>query len=274
MASSPLIVVDPDGDLILDVGEIVLSKQRQDAVPPTADWEISVIPSEEQTLNQQEGFITPNTEDPIHLDEPYDTELSLKTHYRKESDVVLSPMDKSRRILVCGKVMTWASSTFRSQLNGPWKDGRQHADRDDEGRMNIKYPDDDPVAMVFLCNMLHHRPGPSLTLDYNSLARLAVLTDKYDCYATLQVWFRSQWQTRLQIGRKDFLGGFPENTSGYALQTMRMAYRLHDPTWFALAATLYAYTQPTSCIASALRDTQIKDDIELPEALIGKRHFN
>ena len=33
MARSPLITIDPDGNLILDVGEEILAQRRKDAVP-------------------------------------------------------------------------------------------------------------------------------------------------------------------------------------------------------------------------------------------------
>ena len=274
MATSPLVVVEPEGDLILDVGSELLSKQGEDAVPPPADGAVSASSAANQTVDQPENASWINTADIVRRTIlECEGKTPVEAYYAMKQEVSPSSTGESRQILVCSKVLKRISPFFRAQIDGLWADGKEHADRDDKGRMVLRYPEDDPSAMLLLCKILHHQSHNNQAPNYYSLHSLAVLTDKIGCYNALQVWFRSQWRERLQIGQEDFLIGFPMNTCAHALQVMKMSYRLRDRTWFAFASALYAYTQNTRSIASGLRDIWIKDEIELPEELIGKQHL-
>ena len=190
----------------------------------------------------------------------------LPDHDEKPPKDHLSPGDTSRRILVCSNVLTLASPVFRAQLNGKWKDSKEHAERDANGKMMLTYPGDDPTAMVLLCRILHNGLACHLPWPWPAIYKVAVLTDKYDCYSATKLWFSNQWRQQLPMG--DLLRSVPRDADEPATHVLKLTYFLKDCAWFAFASKLFAYC---GCVYTLTRDLRKSCDeiIHLPHSMSG-----
>ncbi|OAL36120.1 hypothetical protein AYO20_04534 [Fonsecaea nubica] len=150
---SEIVLVDPDGDLILEVGK-------------------------EHDL----------------------TENNVKGSQNNESDSDTTQQQtikpKVLRIRVCSKLMTMCSPVFKAMLNGPFREGRLPLNAAEPPI--LKLPDDEPVAMVELCKILHHK-WDTHVFPFCALAT-AVAADKYGCATITRSWFRHQFLWKMATG--------------------------------------------------------------------------
>ena len=106
-----------------------------------------------------------------------------------DGDVVFMLADEVT-VRVSSVVLSYASPTFATMLGDKFEEGQDERSTSHPKRINL--PDDDPEAMVSLCEMIHFRanhsdllngrPSPELSVR---LLNLAILIDKYDCIDSL-----------------------------------------------------------------------------------------
>jgi hypothetical protein len=103
-------------------------------------------------------------------------------------------------ILVSSKVLTLTSPVFAAMFRNRFQEGTNLS----SGCLHpIPLPDDDPAAFTLLCNILHHRSSEiPLAIDFDSLANLAILCDKYDCAGAVTCWSILWLQTWAQFAKE------------------------------------------------------------------------
>ncbi|KAF7910492.1 uncharacterized protein EAE98_012024 [Botrytis deweyae] len=147
--SSSIVIIDPDGDLVLLLGPVPLSKSDASTSNPRID--------------------VPNTNilSPKAPNNPGETQNECTQLSRSE-------------VLVSSKHLSFASPVFKAMLTG---DFREAVELREKGRTEIPLPDDDADAMITLVNVIHGRFNsvskyPNLIL----LTKIAILVDKYQCH--------------------------------------------------------------------------------------------
>lgn len=102
-----------------------------------------------------------------------------------------SLLTRVTRLRVWSVALSLGSSVFKAMFSTRFKEGIELAASSD---VVIPLPDDPPHAMDILCSVLHHRnnavpQGPDLEAE--EMARIAELSDKYDCTEALKPSIRS-----------------------------------------------------------------------------------
>ena len=236
----PLELVDPEGDLILEVGTLAVSSTANET-------------SEKQEPKQDEE----HEED----DEGNDSDRSVKSEAGDEDTQALqlekadstSPKRKYARILVCSKVLIWTSAVFRQMLNGSFKEAQQTPDA--QGRRTLHLPEDDSSSMLALCKILHHRAASRRSeFPYELLDGLAILCDKYDFKEALYDFFDTEFGHWLDTGMQATLTSFSLNSPTRSLEVMRLAYLVDHSRTFRNATLIWAYVKHPETPEAALRD--------------------
>ena len=101
-----------------------------------------------------------------------------------------------RKIRTSSIVLSLASRVFDAMLKLEFREGQDLAE---SRTVEIPLPDDDPEAMLALCQVLHHRTSDMAALTSDRLLAIALLSDKYDCAGALQV-FSSYWLREQSLG--------------------------------------------------------------------------
>lgn len=94
--------------------------------------------------------------------------------------------EKQMSILVSSKVLSLASPVLAAMFGPNFAEGKAILN---EGRpVNIGLPDDDPEAMLWICEALHFRQHTTPEISFPLLEKLAGLCDKYDLSLALSPW--------------------------------------------------------------------------------------
>lgn len=102
------------------------------------------------------------------------------------------------RFLVSSKALSLGSPVFAGLFKPHFEEGK----KTEQGELpEIPLGDDDAYSTEILLRVLHHQNGEqSHNLSAKTLAALAVLCDKYDCFDALQAWI-AYWFSSLQALR-------------------------------------------------------------------------
>ncbi|KAF7886461.1 hypothetical protein EAF00_010564 [Botryotinia globosa] len=151
--SCSIVTIDPDGDLVLLLGPVPLSKFDASTSSPRID-----VPNAEVLC-------------PKAANSPGETQDECTQLFRAG-------------ILVSSKHMSFASPVFKAMLTGEF---REAVELREKGRTEIPLPDDDVGAMITLVKVIHGRfksvnKYPNLVL----FAKLAILVDKYQCHESTE----------------------------------------------------------------------------------------
>ncbi|GJC82996.1 hypothetical protein ColLi_05834 [Colletotrichum liriopes] len=94
------------------------------------------------------------------------------------------------KFLLSSRHLVLASRYFNAKLNGTWKEATPHpVDR----RYHLEASDWDPDALLILMQVIHGRMrSVPRRIDFEMLAKIAVLVDYYDCHEVIEV-FSSIW---------------------------------------------------------------------------------
>lgn len=95
---------------------------------------------------------------------------------------------EEQEILTVPQIMANASPVFRSMLQpGRFAEGQSLPNAEP---FVIPLPDDNPQALVILCDVFHLRSSevPVKHMTSDTMAEIATLADKYDCAAAVQPW--------------------------------------------------------------------------------------
>lgn len=128
-----------------------------------------------------------------------------------------------------------ASPVFNSMLdpNKPYKEG---------SAKEVPLPEDDPEAMEVLLRIAHLLfPTIPSTFDYQSLAAIAVLCDKYDCAEVVEPFTHSSFET---------LKPLVSESSCEAIEVLFAAWTFGDRATFEI-------TMPDIILGSAVSDNKL-----------------
>lgn len=126
---------------------------------------------------------------------------------------------------------------------------------------NITLSDDDPCAMITLCNAVHVKSSRVSVASFDAVERLSILCDKYECAEALSPWSRqwlSKWQ-RSMYGQGEYL----------KMIYISYGFNDHDSFWNATANVLVCYDAVTM---TSLRSNHQGFAI-LPDQLLGNLHL-
>lgn len=126
--------------------------------------------------------------------------------------------DSQGPIRVSSKVMGLASRVFKAMVN---PDFLQKGLSVDDPPV-IPLPEDDPVAMYWICTVLHHREWTHGSLPTPIIKDIAILCNKYDCAVALKPW-SAMFLFMLQSEDSGFLG-----VSNWQTTWMSHAFDDHD----------------------------------------------
>ena len=100
-------------------------------------------------------------------------------------------LKQNTTLQVSSKVLCLASKVFSAMLQPGFEEGTALAEN---GKCELKLPDDNVIAMHTLCLLLHlHHPHTiPYVVDERLFHAVAVLVDKYDCAAALYGWAMQQ----------------------------------------------------------------------------------
>lgn len=107
-----------------------------------------------------------------------DSELGATIDIATDGDIVLVVGPENVRLRVRSLNMKATSEPFSAMLGSSWKEGR---DLLEDGSVEVPLPDDNAMAMVYICAIIHHRNRmlPS-TITPKVILEIAVTADKYD----------------------------------------------------------------------------------------------
>ncbi len=172
-------------------------------------------------------------------------------------DLVLSiGLNEDRQLIrVSSKVLTLASPVFSALLSPKFTESRSLADSTEVPQ--IPFPEDNPEAMVWLCQALHFKKRPTDEISFPLVKDLAVLCDKYDLSIALGSWselWMQKWRGSVQGADH-----FP--------QMLWISYALDHQNrfWEMSRALKRVYTSKDLVLASKELTTGI-----LPDRVLGK----
>ncbi|KAK6858301.1 hypothetical protein PG995_006000 [Apiospora arundinis] len=170
---SPVVDIDPDGDLLLKVGLLTCIPPEEPAKEPgkEPENELENEPENEQGEGQ-EGKEAEASED---ADKKHDHTLSVTFR-------------------VCSRTLARASPVWKKMLFGGFSESKRKSKRKD-GDWIVKLPDDDVEAMEFFLDTIHARFDRVPTFDHipalEDLYQIAVVADKYDINRFLRPWAKA-----------------------------------------------------------------------------------
>ncbi|RDW83611.1 BTB/POZ domain-containing protein [Aspergillus mulundensis] len=141
----------------------------------------------DEPVAEPAGVPTPETpEDPIPAATEYPAEpASLE-------EIAEMP---TYRIRVSAKHLMLASPYFKKMLTGGWKESLAYQQK---GSVEITAEDWDLEALLILLRAIHcqHHLIPE-SLELETLAKVAVIADYYDCKDVVYAWGRATWMRTL-----------------------------------------------------------------------------
>ena len=185
-AASELMVVDRNGDLILEVGHIAPKEEHielksEPAAESSSETQSQVedVSADEEGTDEEEGAASAlgsaDRSSPIPKEE---NRLEVKISYM--------------RIRVSAKVLTLASANFNTMLNSNFVEGQLKLSI--ANPPSLALPGDDPSAMLRLCRIIHYAPGiHQFVKGYGLLHDFVVLCDIYACVGPSEVGSEARW---------------------------------------------------------------------------------
>ncbi|KAI1817312.1 hypothetical protein GGS20DRAFT_61339 [Poronia punctata] len=187
-----LVVIDPEGDLTLVVGEAKCA-HYYDGAPKHSRAEDSKAEDSRAKSTKAKGKKKRTSAKLL----PEDSEASNRS--KQEDDVFL---ELPVRYRVCSKTMSRTCPAWKVLLSGKFAERRPASSSTaSESEWVVALPDDNPKTMEIILNIIHCRfqnvPDPNKPLDMESLYQITVLCDKYDLTALLRPWAQS-WTTGIR----------------------------------------------------------------------------
>jgi hypothetical protein len=178
---------------------------QQNAQQDASDSEYELDTMADVNEEENEPFVAPQIADPIKQEEG---ENSAATD--APANITPAPLPISVEVLdprgdlsllagqpgvmfrVCSRSLARSSPVWDAMLFGPFSEGKEQQDDDDEG-WTVRLPDDNPDSLRILLNAVHSKfDAIPTTLPNESVFSLAVLCDKYDTVALLKP-FWNDW---------------------------------------------------------------------------------
>lgn len=214
MAPEPapdLVIVEEMGDLILKVG---LDTADDEANEPPASPTASIASIETINSCSQCDF----------FDCRYGCNFQLR------------PKIANFRLLVSKETLTNKSPYFKVMLTGTFAEAQLNFNPQDPPTISL--PEDDPLAMKWLCQILHSDPEAKESVaNYKLWYKIVSLCDKYFCRRAVRGWFRDQMCDLLEDS------AFTESKlSDYGMKIVnivKLTYVMEDYLLFNRASALF-----------------------------------
>jgi hypothetical protein len=165
---------------------------------------------------------------------------------------------KVRSIRVSSGVLTATSSFFVELFSANLRENAVPCTAADP--KHVPMVDDEPEAVLHLCNLLHYRSEQVRLATGKGLLDLALLCDKYDCKAPVKLWMDSRIGVYFRSATKLTELWKPQSNKLPVLDVMGLAYLFDDSKHFWLASRPLIATIRLSMELRAI----------LPAKLIGK----
>lgn len=205
-----LVIVDEMGDLILDVGTDTTDAANEPPPSPTASiasFETMCSCSECDSCDCRYGcnFVYP----------------------QKFTNI---------RLRVSKKALTDASPCFAAMLDSRFAEGQLNFNTQDPP--TIPFPEDDPLAMKWLCQILHSDPQAKESVaNYKLWYKIVRLCDKYFCREAIRGWFRAQMSDLLVDSA--FQGSKLRDYGMGIVNIVKLTYMMEDYLLFNRASALF-----------------------------------
>lgn len=102
--------------------------------------------------------------------------------------LVIGTEDQQRSIRVSSKVLSLASPVLAAMFSPKFAEGRALSELNPVAVPTVNFPDDDPEAMVWLCEAFHFKRPVAVGLHFSLVKAIALLCDKYDMSKALSPW--------------------------------------------------------------------------------------
>ncbi|KAI8962919.1 hypothetical protein F5Y11DRAFT_170767 [Daldinia sp. FL1419] len=176
--------LDPEGDVLLTL---------HNPKAPFAVWDDKWY--EKTASSRTEQPISRHQDSNIHEADPQ-TQTIEPVKIEPELSTLDQPISPSPTVqfILSSKHLILASEYFKNSLRGPWKEATSASS---DGRRHVDAYDWDDDAMLLLMRIIHgHNYKVPYTITLETLARLAVLVDYYQCNEVVTVWL-SIWLSRM-----------------------------------------------------------------------------
>ena len=105
-------------------------------------------------------------------------------------DLMLLVGPDKELIRTSSKVLSLASPVFARMLGTHFAEGQSLLEKGSLGNSavsptEVTLPDDDPEAMILFCDTIHYKQHATPVIAFPLLAKMASLSDKYDCSVAL-----------------------------------------------------------------------------------------
>ncbi|KAI9649693.1 hypothetical protein NHQ30_002274 [Ciborinia camelliae] len=182
--SGSVVIIDPDGDLVLLLGSLPSESPNLDI--PSASKTSSTNSTATSIFNPPPATLFGAK--PVSI---LGEEKSIETQSFESTNP--NQLYESR-ILVSSKHMSLASPVFKAMLQGGFHEA---IELKKTGKTEIPLPDDDSTAMVILIDIIHGRfKSVPKTLNLATLTQMAILVDKYQCHESTEL-LRAVWATNI-----------------------------------------------------------------------------
>ncbi|EXJ87774.1 hypothetical protein A1O1_04701 [Capronia coronata CBS 617.96] len=152
-------------------------------------------------------------------------EVNLKT---EDKDAGTLPTSATP-VRVSSKILTLSSPVFKAMFTGKFREG--YLALSQTNPPVVELPEDEVLAMLRLCRILHHKESPLVQVSFASMHRVAIASDKYQCGSAVVPWFHRHLQLKSRyIGQTDLAHAV--NTA-YLLDDKEAFYK------FSQCATMY-----------------------------------
>lgn len=230
--SVPILIVDPDGDLVL-----------------------LLAPTPPKISNPNDSYAASDTSDFDGLSETTHVETVPSTELELSKEEIT--IDNSR-VLVSSKHMSLASPVFKAMLQGSFQEGLTLKTK---GKLEVPLLYDDPAAMRILLAIIHGRINTvPLKIDLGTFTQIAILVDKYQCPESVQllppIWSKALSNTWFGYG-----------TWADIASWMCIAWQFKlDDEFFKAAQVIQ--DQSTCSLEEIMK--QMKYTLPIPKVVIGK----
>jgi len=222
---STLLVLDPDGDVVLvveildnleeDEESISLEAQPEEDIPPSPPTRAETPASANEPPSWDDGVADD--------DAPPEEEHVADESFGESSHDIGRPKIRMR---VSSSHLRLASPYFKRMFQSGWPEGNALRV---EGRVEVRLQNgEDPDALLIILNIIHgHTRRVPGVVDLTMLAKIAVLVDFYECYEAVEI-FSNMWIDSL---KEDL----PQSISTKLTQWIWVAWVFNKPKQFKAA---------------------------------------
>lgn len=225
---SALLVLDPDGDVVLVVEIPDGLEEAEEPIPLEAQPEEDIWRSPPtRTETPASANEPPSWDDGVTDDgTPPEEEHVVDESFGESSHDIGRPKIRMR---VSSSHLRLASPYFKRMFQSGWPEGDALRV---EGRAEVRLQnDEDPDALLIILNIIHgHTRRVPGVVDLTMLTKIAVLVDFYECYEAVEI-FSNMWIDSLK-------GDLPQSISTKLTQWIWVTWVFSKPQQFKAATQI------------------------------------